>query len=392
MKNSEFYFLGEAPSSKSLLSRALITKSYFNSFCIKGSNSCDDIKIMESAIQNLNVKKEFYCGLSGTAFRFLALRLSREKGEFFLRGEPALLKRSLQEVIRLLAQLSVEAVFNKEGVRIISEGWRPQGDYINVPSHVTSQWASALLLNGWHLGRDLYFSLSKNFVSSAYFQMTLKFIKDLGLEVVGLDYEFKIAKNQTLKKFHYQVEQDQSCLFALAALAALKGKAIFTNWEFESIQPDGIFPEILKKMGVLIKNHKKNLEIFQCSQLKPVKINLKSHPDMFPILSVLCSQAQGTSELSGLSHLAFKESHRLEKIKELFSYVGVGFKHEEDTLYITGRNELPQSAPFSFDSDQDHRIVMAASLFKKIGVPVSIQNEEAVNKSFPDFLKIIEGV
>ena len=392
MKGSEFYFLGEAPSSKSLLSRALIVKSYFNSFCIKGSSSCDDIKIMELAIQNLNLKKEFYCDLSGTAFRFLALRLSREKGKFFLKGEPALLKRSLQEGTRLLAQLSVETVFNEEGLQITSEGWRPQGDYINVPSHVTSQWASALLLNGWHLKRDLYFSLNKNFVSSAYFQMTLKFIKDLGLEVIGLDYEFKIAKGQTLKKFDYQVEQDQSCLFAIAALAVLKGKAIFTNWEQETVQPDGIFPEVLKKMGVLIKNHNKNLEVSQCSQLKPIKINLKSHPDIFPVLSVLCSQAQGTSELSGLSHLAFKESNRLEKIKELFSYTGVDFQHKEDTLYIMGRNKLIQSPPFSFDSDQDHRIVMAASLFKKIGVPISIQNEEAVNKSFPDFLKITESV
>ena len=78
-----FYFLGQGPLSKSLLNRALIVKSWFPEFNIEGSSDCDDIKIMESAIHSLDSKKEFDCGLSGTAFRFLVLRLSRKKGNFF---------------------------------------------------------------------------------------------------------------------------------------------------------------------------------------------------------------------------------------------------------------------------------------------------------------------
>ena len=390
--NSNFYFLGNVPDSKSLLNRALLVKSYFKDFQVEGHNSCDDIKIMEKAIENLKVKKELNCGLSGTAFRFLSLRVSREKGTFLLTGEPALFKRPLQEVTQLLAQLSVESSFVDKGLKITSDGWNPQGDYVNVPSNITSQWVSSLLLNGWNLNRDLYFSFNTKSVSYSYFKMTLDLVKSLGLDVEGSNNEYRIKKNQSLKVFKYKAEQDQSSLFVLAALAALKGKAVFTNWNSESLQPDIIFLDFLKNMGVDTKMKNTSLEVNQCFNLQPLSVNLKSCPDLFPVLSVLCSKAQGVSKLSGLSHTAFKESNRIKKVIELLKFVGVDFKNEGDALIIKGQNKFSKIKPFSFDSDQDHRIVMAATLFKEMGIPIDIKNKKTVSKSFPEFFKIVESL
>ena len=303
MRSSEFYFLGQGPFSKSLLNRALIVKSWFPHFSIKGTSNCDDVQIMEKAITNINKKTTFHCGFSGTAFRFLSLCLSRKKGTFFFTGEPALWSRPFKDLKIVLSQLGVN--LSKEGPRwrLSSEGWNPQGDYLNIPGETTSQCASALILNSWNLQKDIYFSLSRGQVSYPYFQMTLDFVRKLGLNIKESAREYQITKEQTLKTFEYIPEQDKSCLFFLGSLAALKGKSIFKPWEENSLQPDSIFPEILETMGVSVNFTENQLIISQTENLKPLSMNLKSYPDLFPVLSVLCAKAEGLSQLSGLQHL-----------------------------------------------------------------------------------------
>ena len=380
----EFYFLGGAPPSKSLLNRALIVRSWFPDFDIQGTSSCDDIQIMTGALKNLS-SREINCGLSATAFRFLALYLSRKGGEYFLTGQPALLNRQMQELSMILSQLGASAVREEKGWKILSEGWKPQGDYVNIPYKTTSQYASGLLLSAWNLKRDLFFALNRSQVSFAHFQMTLDFVRQLGMDVKDEGMEYCIPAGQTLKIFHYKPEPDQNCLFVLAALAALKGKAVFSHWTENSLQPEAVFPNILEEMGVPLKKEENTLTIFKTESLKPVEKDLCSTPDLFPVLSVLCTQAHGTSRLSGLKHLAYKESHRLNQTAALFQLANIPVEKTEDTLIIHGKgSELP-AKPFEFDGTGDHRMIMAAALLQKTGVPVHITGKEAVNKSFPDF-------
>ena len=384
----DFYFLGQAPLSKSLLNRALIVRGWFSEFEIHGTSSCDDIQVMTQALKHLP-KGEIDCGLSATAFRFLSLYLSRKGGEYFLTGQPALLNRQTEELSMMLSQLGVSVLKKDKGWKIISEGWKPQGDYVNIPYQTTSQYASGLLLSGWNLKKDLFFTLNRNQVSLGHFQMTLDFVRQLGMDVKGEDMEYCIPAGQTLKVFHYKPEQDQNCLFVLAALAALRGKAVFSNWTENSLQPETIFPQTLEKMGVSIKREENKLTVFKQESLKPVEMDLCSTPDLFPILSVLCARANGISRLSGLKHLAFKESHRLNQMAALFQAANISVEKTEDTFIIHGKESWSPTKPFEFDGGGDHRMVMAATLLKKLNVPVHIMGKEAVNKSFPDFFKYI---
>ena len=390
-KTSDFYFLGQAPLSKSLLNRALIVKSWFPEFSIQGTSLCEDILIMKKAIKNLSQKKEFYCGMSGTAFRFLSVRLSREKGDFLLTAHPSLWKRPLEETAPLLSQLSVHTKKTDKGFLISSEGWKIQGDGVYVPSRLSSQYGSALLLNSWNLKQDLYFSLSPKAVSYSYFKMTLDFVQKLGLLVQKKDREFFIPKEQKLKKGSYAPEQDKSCLFALACFAVFKGQAVFLNWEENSLQPDNIFPEILKEMGVPIKKENNKLTVFKGSNLKPLNISLKSSPDLFPLLCVLCAKAEGLSQITGISHLAFKESNRLNKIEELLAFCKIQVKREKDMFLIYGKKNWGQIPPFVFLAEKDHRLVMAGELVAALGAPIKIIGKEFVNKSFPEFYSLIHS-
>ena len=472
MSKKSFRFIGKAPLSKSLLNRALIIKSWYPNFVIHGSSSCEDILVMDSAVKKLykfglnfsacsgdsrfrgndsrdknstpspiKHKQEFDCGLSGTAFRFLAVRLSREKGEFMLKADKALFKRPLEEVSSLLSQLSVSIEKTEQAYVISSEGWKLQGDCVYVPSQVTSQWASALLLNSWNLDQDLYFVLNKSVVSYPYFNMTLSFVKSLGLIVQQQGNEFFVPKGQGLKKGEYRPEQDKSCLFALACFAVLNGQAVFLDWEIDSLQADHIFPDILQTMGAPVElrkdqpsqssvsfdsdshsreshhpsesrhsnesrhsresgnlqNKLKNLNqtnviISKCDHLKTLNISLKGQPDLFPLLAVLCAKAEGLSVLREVSHLAFKESNRLQKIKELLEKCGVQVKIQENDFLIYGQREWnSEISPFEFDTEQDHRLLMAGELVASMGVPVTLKGKDSVNKSFPEFYSLIQS-
>ena len=392
MSQNLFCFIGKAPLSKSLLNRALIIKSWYSDFVIHGSSLCEDVLVMDSAVKNLQQKTEFNCGLSGTAFRFLAVRLSREKGEFILKADTPLLERPLEEVSSLLSQLSVSIQKTGQVYVISSEGWKLQGDCVYVPSQITSQWSSALLLNSWNLDQDLYFVFNPSAVSYSYFKMTLNFVKSLGLMVRQKGNEFFVPKNQNLKKKEYQPEQDKSCLFALACFAVLKGQSVFLNWEQESWQADHIFPDILKTMGVPVELKKDRLIVSKNENLKPLDINLKEQPDLFPMLAVLCAKAEGLSILRGVSHLAFKESNRLQKIKELLEKCGIQVKIQQNDFLIYGQKEWSSEIlPFVFDTKQDHRLVMAGELIAFIDVPITLKGKDSVNKSFTEFYSFIQS-
>lgn len=391
MKNKDFYFVGRGPLSKSLLNRALIVKSFFQDFLIRGGNDCHDIQVIEKALKDFPQSSTYHCGLSGSALRFLALRFSREKGEFLLTGEKGLLTRPFHELPILLNQLSVN-VKEQRGIGWLldSKGWMPQGDSIHVPCSVSSQYASALLLSSWNLDRDLYFSLSKNPPSFSYFKMTLHFVRYLGMEVVGEELEYRVSAKQKITVFSYIPEQDKSSLFALAAFAAIKGQCLFKPWESDSLQPDHIFPDVLNALGVDVKEEGNLLKIQGGFPLKPIDFNLRNYPDLFPVLSVLCASAGGTSRLSGIKNQAFKESNRLNKVRELLHLSGIETEEEEDVLLIYGRKEFPSQNIFKFDCVKDHRLVMAATLMQRCGQNIRLIGKEAVNKSFPGFFDCIK--
>lgn len=383
---NEFYFLGKAPFSKSLLNRALIVQSWFPDFKIAGDSKCEDILIMKDLVKNIHKQTEFYCGLSGTAFRFFSTRLSRNKGTYFIKADPALLDRPLDEISSFLSQLSVSVEKTKQGFVLSSEGWKVRGDGIYIPGQKTSQHASALLLNSWNLEQDLFFVFNSNSVSYSYFLMTLKWIKSLGLKVRQNKEEFFIPKGQTLKTQTYKPEQDQSCLFALACFAVFNGQAVFLDWDKDSLQPDSLFPEILQRMGAVIEFKDKSLIVSKAQALKPIDIDLKETPDLFPLLAVLAGRAEGLSRLGRVSHLAFKESNRLDKIKELLTQLGINCWKEKDDFFVEGRSKgFAKTGSFVFDPKEDHRILMAGELVRSLQIPIELKNKDCVKKSFPEF-------
>jgi len=371
------------------MNRALIAQSFEPRLQLNGDSSCADVVHMKSCLKKIGQSSVLDCGEGGTTLRFLAFRISREKGKFLLKGSSRLLNRPQKEIQDTLKQLGVDVRFEKSGIRIISEGWKAPKKMLTVSAKDSSQFLSALFLSAWDLDFDLKIKVAGKITSLGYFEMTLKLLKELGFKYSRRQNVYTIPRGQKIQLKKYSVESDLSSLFSVAAFAAVSGKAVFKEFPKESLQPDVAFTQILKKMTVGVKQSGKQLTVNSPIQLKPVKVNLQNSPDLFPVLAVLCSFAVGKSILYGAPQLAFKESNRIQKTGELLKKAGVSCKLRKDGIEIEGRGTGLRSKRFRFDPDSDHRLAFAAALLKYYGEDIQILDPDVVRKSFPEFWKYV---
>jgi 3-phosphoshikimate 1-carboxyvinyltransferase len=367
------------------MNRAQIVRSYNPDIQIIGSSSSDDVRLMKRALLNLKKgAKVFECGEAGTVLRFLILRLSREKGEWYLKGRPRLLARPIEGLTKLLKDLGVQVEASPQGVRVVTEGWAVP-DHLLIDAEKSSQFASSLLMNAWNLPKDLNFSLSEHPVSGAYFDMTLKLVEHFGMKVKKVSkHEYTVPANSQPESKSLVVEPDLSSCFALVACAALGGQMMIDNFPNPSWQPDIFFLKLLEQMGIPFRQDKGQLVVGQAEGISPIEADLTNTPDLFPVLAVLLGQASGVSRITGIEHLVYKESNRLENVIQLLKLLGRDCSYSMDQFKISGRSE-PYSITSDFDPDQDHRMAMAAQAANFAGANLNIKNKFVVKKSFPEF-------
>lgn len=388
-----FFYRGSLSASKSLLNRAWIVKSFFPELEIFGDSQCRDVMLMKQAVLQVldSTSSRFDCGAAGTVFRFLLTRLSREEGEFELFGDERLISRPHHNLFQALRQLGCEIwIEAKSNIRIQSKGWHVEKPLAIDLLH-SSQFASGLLLSAWNLPKPLQLQLGSQRNSYSYMQMTIAFLRKLGMEILEEDGRIVVPAYQTLQTENYFVEPDMSSAFALAAMAACCGQLEILQFSKESLQPDFRCVEILQKMGVSADIRNSVLQVKQAQKLEPFAVDLRNNPDLFPVLAILLSRATGISKITGIETLVYKESNRISNIIDLLSTLGFScvYQNKEFTLKGQANHEYPPR--FSFDPDQDHRLAMAAALAQFQGAEIDILNPTVVDKSFPEFWEILES-
>lgn len=386
---AEYRFQGEIPGSKSLFNRALIVKSYFPVLDLLGHSACDDVRYMRDGLKEIRDRSRIDCGEGGTTFRFMALRASRVRGVHTLEATSRLMQRPQKGLLDLLNQLGVQAQIKGRELFIVSEGWKRPRVPIRVDTTESSQYASALILNCWLMDTDFEFELVGSKVSESYFQLTLKMLKELGMRFQVQGNKYLIPAGQRISKLEYRVESDLSSAFTMAAAGALAGGARLENYPRTSSQPDGVFLEIFKGMNIDFEFQGDALCVKPSAGLRAVSWDLFQSPDLFPVLAVLCSWAQGESKLFNAPQLAAKESNRIAKVADLFERLGIGHEVLPDGMIIHGNPQQSLKTGIVFNPDQDHRMVMAAALMKLKGHDIKIEDPQVINKSFPEFWDMI---
>lgn len=392
-------FDGLLNSSKSLMNRALIVQSFFPELAVSGFSESEDVHAMKTSLGSAPQFRDLQAASAGTTLRFLVPRVSRERGIFEVHGSERLFQRPQQDLIPVMQALGVDLEFRNSSVVIRSEGWKNPKSSVLVSQAVSSQFLSGVLLSSWNLPFDLVLERQgalDQLKSESYLQMTIRLLRRLGMQISEQGPQLTIPAGQMLNTSEYSVEADMSSAFAMAAFAGVGHEVELHNMPVHSLQPDAVFPQIMKALGIEFSFESTDSErelqkwIFKKARsLKAISWDLGDQPDLFPVLAILCSQAEGKSVLYGAPHLKAKESDRIQKTSELLTVMQITHQAKSDGIEIQGKVSASKpSTRIKFSPDQDHRMAMAAALAKSFGYNLHIQTPEVVQKSFPQFWQL----
>ena len=142
-----------------------------------------------------------------------------------------------------------------------------------------------------------------------------------------------------------------------------------------------------KVSNELIGNIKVRHSKLKCADIKGEII--PSLIDELPILFIACAAAAGTSKISGIEELRYKESDRIMAMENGLRAIGINVHSSKDSIEITG-GKITGGKVSSYD---DHRIAMSFAIAGLISQhSLAIMNTENISTSFPNFVTILRDL
>ena len=392
------------PSSKSLCHRAIIAAGLasensnienvvFSEDIIATCNAMKDIgvSIIESE-SNLTIKGNNFsngikniidCKESGSTLRFLIpiVLLTGEEVTFTGRGK--LIERPLTPYYKIFEEQNIKYSC-AEGLPLTVKGKLMWGEY-KIPGNISSQFITGLLFALPLLPGDSKIIVTTELQSKGYVDLTTDMLSKFSVQIENVGYrEFHIKGNQKYISTNYKVEGDFSQAAFWLVAGILGGEIQCEDMNINSLQGDIVIIDFIKKMGgnISIKDGK---IITRKSKTQGITIDAANCPDLVPILAVLASFSEGTTEIINASRLRIKECDRLKAMATELSKLGADIVETEDGLIIYGKENLKGG---TVDSHNDHRIAMSLSVASiRCREAVILTSSATVKKSYPEFYK-----
>lgn len=378
-----------APPSKSFAHRYLIGSVLSCGKCvIKNIADSDDISATLSCIEQLggSVTKDgnivtviptnekqienavFDCKESGSTLRFFipVVLATGAKNCTFL-GSERLLARGIKEYEKLFENSDIIIKSDEKSIEV--NGTLSAGNY-EISGEVSSQYTTGMLFALSVLDGKSTLKITGNAESRAYVDMTIKVLKDFGADITETEKNFfEINGKGRLSPGEFTVEGDWSNAAFLIALSRLLGTISVSGLNENSVQGD-------RFLSVA----------FDSLDGENAEIDLKDCPDLAPILFSYAAYKNG-GKFINTRRLRVKESDRANVMAEELKKFGANVKVYENSVEIEKAQLKPPIVPLC--GHNDHRIVMALSVLAAV-LGAEIDGAEAVNKSYPDFFRVIK--
>lgn len=378
-----------APPSKSFAHRYLIGSVLSRGKCvIKNIADSDDISATLSCIEQLggSVTKDgnivtviptnekqienavFDCKESGSTLRFFipVVLATGAKNCTFL-GSERLLARGIKEYEKLFENSDIKINSDEKSIEV--NGTLSAGNY-EISGEVSSQYTTGMLFALSRLSGKSTLKITGNAESRAYVDMTIKVLKDFGADITETEKNFfEINGKGRLSPGEFTVEGDWSNAAFLIALSRLLGTISISGLNENSVQGD-------RFLSVA----------FDALDGENAEIDLKDCPDLAPILFAYAAYKNG-GRFTNTRRLRVKESDRANVMAEELKKFGANVKVYENSVEIEKTQLKPPIVPLC--GHNDHRIVMALSVLAAV-FGAEIDGAEAVNKSYPDFFRVIK--
>lgn len=409
----------EVPGSKSIANRALVCAALAGGgSTVANVPDGDDSIAMIRGLRDLGVTVEdsgdgsfrfvssfdptssryvrIDAGLAGTTSRFLTALCALRDTPAIIDGRAALRGRPMADLHDALVALGAHV--NPIGdpghlpVEVAAGGVR--GGDIEIPGGVSSQFTTALLLVAPYLRGGLRVNVSGHRVSDSYLEMTIKVMRDFGVEAAVHDgpegCTFVVPEGAYSPRF-YRVEPDASSASYPLAIAAVCGGAVTVpNLTADSLQGDAAFADLLGRMGCVVEwgstsvTVRRNLE----HALRGIDVDMVDMSDLVPTLAVVALFAAEPSRIRGVGFIRSKESDRLGDLARELSKCGARVTEMTDGLSI----EPTELRGAHLATHHDHRLAMSFAVLAGRVPGVSLDDRDVVSKSWPDFWNVRDAM
>lgn len=304
------------PTSKSLCARALV----INHLCqlpvpLVGLSDCDDTQAILQGLEALRNSEDaplrVDIGAAGTAMRFLtALFAATPQLDVVITGSQRMKERPIGALVTALQAAGADISYvEKEGyppLRI--QGKQLEGGTLALPSNISSQYVSALLMIAPTMRRGLQLELVGKVASAPYIRMTMQVMKAFGVEakweknIISIESGQRYARTQsshcgttkeTEQAASYTIECDwtaASYWYEIVALhpdkaarvllrglreASEQGDAVCARW-FEAL---GVTTTFTAEGAILEKSTKSPQVTLECNNCTSEDNELSSQTD-----------------------------------------------------------------------------------------------------------------
>ncbi len=332
---------------------------------------------------------------SGTTIRLLSGLLAGQPFFSVLTGDDSLRRRPMDRVIVPLSLMGAEfwARENSKFPPIAIKGKYPLKpiDY-NLPI-ASAQVKSAIIIAG--LLAEGESRITEPLPSRDH---TERLLPAFGAKLVKTGNTTVVYGNQELEgqKLYVPGDFSSASFFITAGLIVPDSEILIKD---VGLNPGRIgLLNVIERMGGKIEvYHKEDVLnepvgdlLVKSSQLKGTTVSKEEIPiliDEVPLIAVLGAYAEGETIVKGAEELRVKESDRIKAIVTEFKKLGVDIEEFPDGFVVSGPS-IPRGG--LVESYNDHRIAMALAIAGlSARGPVSINNEECVSISFPDFWDIM---
>lgn len=386
--------------SKSISNRLLILESLFSNIKIGNLSNSQDTQLLKKALsENTEVVDIHH---AGTAMRFLTSYYSIQEGKTtILTGSGRMKERPIKNLVNALRDLEVDIEYmENEGFPPLKiTGRKITQTSVNVPSNISSQFITSLLLIAGKLENGLQINLVGEVTSRSYIEMTLDILTKFGIQSSFEGNTIKVkpfTPDNNSEMVYYEVESDWSSASYFYSICALGRETIhLKSFYKESTQGDSAIASIYEKFfGIKTTfsedGHQLTLEPQpDFSFPEKIVLDMNDCPDIAQTLCVTAAALKIHFEISGLGTLRVKETDRLLALYNELQKLGTETEITDLTIQSTNFKEPEDN--ISIKTYQDHRMAMSFAPFCLIK-ELTIEDEDVVEKSYPMFWKDLESI
>lgn len=332
-------------------------------------------------------------GNAGTATRFLTAAACLADRPVEIDGDPRMRERPIGELVTLLRALGVriDELGEPGRVPLRVHPARRDGGELAVPTTLSSQYISALLLAAPWMETGLTLRFEGPVTSVSYVRMTVDVLRRVA---AGIEHDagwrWIRVEPWPVGAFEIDIEADASgATYFWAAAAMVPGARCTVEGIPEpSVQGDAAFVDVLARMGAGVGRGKDGVTVMGPERLRGIDADLSLMPDAAMTLAAVACVAEGPTTITGLRTLRVKETDRIAALVAELSKIGAGVE-----VITTGDDEGivvdPPAAlgddPVEFETYDDHRMAMSLALLGLRRGGVWIRDPGCVAKTYPGF-------